>query len=262
MTTAAEYAESVAAFAHDDVPGWFFPADALLFRAVDELQGERGITGDLLEIGVYQGKSAILIGCFPRAGERFAVCDVFGDLDALSAENRDESTTYYPGYERAAFERNYLRFHAELPDVHAVASARLPDLLPAGSFRFAHIDGGHSYDVVRQDIATVRRLLGPGGVVVLDDWSTSHAPGVGRALWAAFADGGLIPLAFTPGKFYATWDADGLTGADFAGWAAGHAELESTYEHRFGEHTARHYTMGAPFWQRFAPGTPVPAEEE
>ena len=32
------------------------------------------------------------------------------------------------------------------------------------------IDGGHAYEVEREDILTARRLRGEGDVVVFDDW--------------------------------------------------------------------------------------------
>jgi hypothetical protein len=42
----------------DDVLGWFNSTDALLLSAFDELQGRRGVTGDVLEIGIYRVTSS------------------------------------------------------------------------------------------------------------------------------------------------------------------------------------------------------------
>ena len=43
------------------VEGWFFPIDAYLFAAIDEIQKRAGITGNLFEIGVHHGKTAIFL---------------------------------------------------------------------------------------------------------------------------------------------------------------------------------------------------------
>lgn len=51
----------------DSIDGWLYPEDVLLFQEIDALQGLSKVTGDLLEIGVYHGKSAILLGYFPPA---------------------------------------------------------------------------------------------------------------------------------------------------------------------------------------------------
>lgn len=59
------------------VPGWFDRQDALLFVAVDESHATASLTGDLLEIGAYMGRSAILLGHLRRSGERLVICDIF-----------------------------------------------------------------------------------------------------------------------------------------------------------------------------------------
>ena len=56
------------------VEGWFGRGDAEVFLAVDAEQAHRG---DLLEIGVYLGKSAVLVGYMQRPDERFVICDLF-----------------------------------------------------------------------------------------------------------------------------------------------------------------------------------------
>lgn len=253
-TSAADYIAMLSAPAEDDIPGWFNPTDALLMQAVDELQGQRGTSGDILEVGVYQGKSAILLGFFPRAGERLVVCDVFEYVDVLDTDNTSESAAFYDGLDQATFERNYLRFHRGLPVVHARPSAELDQLLPAGSCRLVHIDGSHTFDVVRRDIATARRLLGPGGVVVFDDWSSSHVPGVAMAFWQAYADGTLVPLACSRGKFYATWDTGGLSAADLDDWVAARAEITVQSRPSLGRHRAGYVTMTPDFWRTYSAG--------
>src|SRR3954470_16892707 len=78
----------------DDVPGWLWPLDFLLFDWLLTRQERLQQPGDLAELGTYQGKSAILIGMHQRPGDRFTVCDLF-DKAAPDTENAVEQLTYY-----------------------------------------------------------------------------------------------------------------------------------------------------------------------
>jgi predicted O-methyltransferase YrrM len=195
-----EEAASYISEGHLQVPGWFKPLDAAAFCAVDRSQV--GAKGDLLEIGVYLGKSAVLLGFMVRPGEQLVVCDLFEDLPG-AVEDIHARDRHYAGLARSRFEANYLSFHGTLPEIIQQDSTELE--LPEHTFRFIHVDGSHRYDVVRQDVALTRRLLLPGGVVCFDDITAFHAPGVAAAVWEAVAVDGLRPLALTPKKMYATW---------------------------------------------------------
>lgn len=225
------------------VPGWFLEVDARLFVGVDSLQFARGIRGDLLEIGVYYGKSAILLGYCVRPGEHLMVCDVFEELEGLAEESVAEHLTYHADLRQAEFQRQYRRFHLELPEIVAAPSSSLDRERLAGRFRFVHVDGGHAYEVVREDILTTRRLLGKGGVVVFDDWSQPHCPGVALALWEEYLRGELIPLCLTGTKLYATWDSGGLTPQDLDDWAAAQPGIEVSYPHRLAGRQVRRYVQ-------------------
>jgi hypothetical protein len=195
------------------VPGWLYPVDVSVFLAVDDLQRRHGISGDLLEIGAYLGKSAILLGYMRRDDERLVVCDLFEE-EAGGAESRRE-TRWYAEPKRSAFESNYLGVHAELPTIIQGPSATLGETLDPHSFRIVHLDGSHLYDTVRQDLATAKELLVDGGIVICDDYRTAHTPGVAAAVWSEVATGGLIPLCVTEAKLYGTWSP--LTGLDVVG---------------------------------------------
>lgn len=246
--TVTEYLELTATPADDDVEGWLYPTDAELFSAVNDIQVRRGVTGDILEIGAYHGKSAILLGYFPRQEESLIVCDLFDSAASVSADNQSENAAFYPNLRQADFERNYLRFHPELPTVHARPSAELGELVPAGSCRLVHVDGGHTFDVAGADIQTARRLLAPGGVLVVDDWSSAHIPGVAMAFWSEYLTGQLLPLAFTQGKFYATWDPDGLTVDEVAAAVADRSALTTEGTVPLGAHQALGVTMAPQVW--------------
>ncbi|MEU0743422.1 class I SAM-dependent methyltransferase [Streptomyces sp. NPDC006134] len=188
----------------NDVPGWFWPLDQMLFTWFLERQAARGPRGDLLELGVYLGKSAILMGHHLREGERFTVCDLFGS-EAPDQANRAESAQSYASLTRQAFERNYLSFHDTLPEiVHAPTSVITQEVAP-GTCRFVHIDASHLYEHVRDDIGAARELLLPDGVVVLDDFRSEHTPGVSVAAWEAVLNRGLRPVCLSSQKLYGTW---------------------------------------------------------
>ncbi|HEV3233394.1 MAG TPA: class I SAM-dependent methyltransferase [Candidatus Dormibacteraeota bacterium] len=204
----------------DEIPGWFFWTDALIIAGFDTHHKARGIHGNLLEIGAYLGKSAVLMGFLQREPERFIVCDLFS-AKGTTEEGARENRQWYQDLSRDAFERNYLRFHEVLPAIVEGPSSELNQLGPDSSFRMVHVDGSHTYEVVREDLQTTRRLLGDGGVVIVDDWRQPHTPGVAAATWEAILQTDLLPICFTDQKLYATWDPElAVTAAQVEGWGS------------------------------------------
>lgn len=187
------------------VPGWFHLADRLLFDVVDEAQRSLGYTGDLLEIGVFRGCSAILLGYMVADGEELTVCDLFG-APAPNDWSARENATFYAGLTQAAFEENYLRFHARLPRVSAGSSALLRGRCEERAYRFLHIDGSHVYADVMDDLLLTRDLArSSDAVVVVDDFLSGHTPGVWAATWECVFRHDLIPIIASGSKLYASW---------------------------------------------------------
>jgi hypothetical protein len=189
----------------DTVPGWFQRTDAVLFDTIDSAQRRAGIGGDILEIGCYQGASAVLLGYLRQPGERFIVCDLF-DGDVTDPEDEAERQRFDTNLSRRTFEANYLMFHRDLPEIIAGPSSGLFDLELARTFRLIHVDGSHAYDLVRSDLLLSKQLLMPGGVVAFDDIISVHTPGVTAAVWEGVLRDELVPL-FQSRKFYGTWGA-------------------------------------------------------
>ncbi|MBC9729135.1 class I SAM-dependent methyltransferase [Streptomyces sp. TRM68367] len=187
-----------------DVPGWFPPLDQVLFTWFLERQEKQGMEGDLLELGAYMGKSAILLGHHLQDGEKFTVCDLF-ESDAPDEHNKAESTKSYSSLTQQAFERNYLSFHDALPRVIQAPSSVVEKEVEPGTCRFVHIDASHLYEHVHGDIGAARDILKPEGIVVLDDFRSEHTPGVSVATWEAVLNRGLRPVCLSTQKLYGTW---------------------------------------------------------
>uniref|UniRef100_UPI002636FEBF class I SAM-dependent methyltransferase n=1 Tax=Streptomyces luteogriseus TaxID=68233 RepID=UPI002636FEBF len=191
-----------------DVPGWFPPLDQTLFTWFLEQQKKAGTKGDLLELGVYMGKSAILLGHHLQDGEAFTVCDLF-EGDAPDDANQAESAKSYASLTQQAFERNYLSFHDTLPTVITGPSSLVDEKVAPDTCRFIHIDASHLYEHVYGDIGAAHDILLPEGVVVLDDFRSEHTPGVSVAAWEAVLNRGLRPICLSTQKMYATWGDPG-----------------------------------------------------
>lgn len=209
------------------IPGWLHLSDALVFRQLALEQARAGLRADVLEIGAYHGRSSILLGYLLQEGERLFVCDLFEDQPPET--ERGTGQRHYARLTRAAFEKNYLTYHAVLPEILACPStALLADRLVEPPFRLVHIDGSHEPAVVAQDVRTAATLLGPGGVVVFEDDHGVHVPRLPPAVRDALDRGSLQPLCVTPGKTYALAGPDVLSLRSALGsWAAAGAEWEA-----------------------------------
>ncbi|MET9820815.1 class I SAM-dependent methyltransferase [Streptomyces sp. NPDC006349] len=238
----------------NDVPGWFWPLDQVLFSWFLERQERLDTRGDLLELGAYLGKSAILLGHRLRDGETLTVCDLFG-AEPPDAANRAEAAQSYSSLTRQAFERNYLSFHDTLPTIIQAPSSAVVDEVAPGSCRFVHIDASHLYEHVEGDIRAARELLRPDGIVVLDDFRSEHTPGVAVAAWEAVLSRGLRPVCLSTQKLYGTWGDPEPVREELLAALGGREDIAVTVERAAGQELVRTRARS----KRLAPPPSLPA---
>lgn len=190
----------------NDVPGWFMPIDQAAFSWVLQHQNHHEPEGALVELGVFKGKSAILMGNFLRPNEVFTACDLFDDITTSEAADVGSKRFFKSqSLTQTEFEKNYLAFHAELPRIVKGPTSTVTRFVAPKTARFVHIDAGHTYDLVREDTASARTMLRENGVVVFDDYRKSNTMGTAAAVWEAILNEGLKPILNTEFKLYATW---------------------------------------------------------
>ena len=184
------------------IPGWFSFQDQFIFDMLLKYQKSNGIQGNLLEIGVYLGKSAIVLGAFKNSNEEVVVCDLFQGV-SNSTDNDIENFSSYSDLTRSAFEENYQRCTGDLPRILDGSSLNLWKEFPNHRFRFIHIDGSHLYEFVKSDLNfAIETVISEGGIIVMDDFRAQHTLGVSIALWEAVLAKKLKPIIFSAAKVY------------------------------------------------------------
>ena len=166
--------------------GVVLPDHAYLFAAIDEIQQREGIRGNLFEIGVHHGKTAIFLARMRRDGELLGVCDVFEQQEL----NRDRSGEG----SRELFENNMRAFGGPAR-VFAKPSSELTADDTTTNCRFFHIDGGHRPEDVMTDLDTASRALHADGIVAVDDLFNPSWPGVSEGVYRFLA---ARPEVFAP----------------------------------------------------------------
>tara|TARA_B000000475_G_scaffold248665_1_gene223791 strand:+ start:82 stop:912 length:831 start_codon:yes stop_codon:yes gene_type:complete len=116
----------------------------------------------ILEIGTYDGKSALLLS------------KLFTQAEIVTIDLPSDTSDYVSSYHRESYhkkfveERDNLLRKSEQIKFIEMNSVRLSDY-DLGKFDLIWIDGAHGYPVVAIDIINAFRLIKSGGIVMLDD---------------------------------------------------------------------------------------------
>ena len=145
---AYEDAHSIAS----DFDGMMQTLSIALFEGFLQFQAEQNITGDMIEFGVYRGKSASVIMRHLNDGEEMFLVDIadYPELDKLSKVST--SFKFLKGKSESLLqEQDFL------------------DQIPA-QVRFSHHDASHSYINVMSEMEAMAGRIAPRGLMVLDDY--------------------------------------------------------------------------------------------
>lgn len=171
--------------AFDRIEGWLATDAALMFMAYNELIAANEITGNMLEIGVHHGLSAIAMSAMRGDGAQLVAIDLFEQLQERN--------------NRPHFVRNMTAFFGDIGFVRCIA-APSSTVAPADigdGFSFCHVDGGHTATETYKDLELCSRVLRPGGLLALDDYFNPAFPGVceGAIKFWLDHDGAVMPVA-------------------------------------------------------------------
>lgn len=157
------------------IDGWFSLESALLLALFDEFQMLQNIKGDIFEIGVHHGKSAVFFGHLLDGCENLNVCDIFDSQHSnLSKSGRGNQDIFLKNMETLS--------PKGVNQVHPCLSSDIElDKLGAG-YRMFHIDGGHNKDEALFDLTLAAKSILDNGLIILDDPFKPEWPGVTEAL--------------------------------------------------------------------------------
>ena len=185
------------------INGWLDYEDYIVFVAIHEFQQSFKCSSarNVLEIGCFEGKSAIAIGERLNINETLHLCDVFEN--ATTEKNRIENQLSYGRVIQERLENNLLKHCSSPIKIWGTESKNLSNLDLPKSLRLIHVDGSHLYENVKIDIETSLQFMDKCcGIVIFDDYQRFHTIGVAAALWASYAKGDLRPILATFSKIY------------------------------------------------------------
>jgi O-methyltransferase len=150
-----------------------------------------GVPGDLVEVGCYEGHSAVLFAKVLRDFGSDKELHVYDSFEGLPAAGREDGSTYKKGdllTSEQVLIRNFEFRRLKLPTIHkGWFDQTLPTGLPA-AISFAHLDGDF-YESIKVSLEHVYPRLSRGAICLIDDYCDpsvdpdgwNHLPGVKQA---------------------------------------------------------------------------------
>lgn len=170
--TQEKIADSVRSFVaehHENLDGWFYPLDMVTFVELYNLQKALKLSGNIAEVGVWKGKSLTLLSLLRTREESLLCFDSFDDDNRriteknVQAYGNSENIKFWKGY-TSDLSVNELDRQFETP------------------LRFLHIDAGHEYHEVLEQLHLLSPYVSDSGIIAMDDYQDAEFPGVGAAV--------------------------------------------------------------------------------
>lgn len=189
-----------------EVKGWVDPAVLGSLAAIHRCQQTVGVSGGIGEIGVYQGKFFLALDALRQPGELSAAFDIFDD-QVLNIDGSGSGTslrTFLENVSRHSTDPEKVVYRE--CDSFTLTAQDVRSLIQGGTFRLFSVDGGHTVEHTINDLKLAADVIGPGGVIILDDYYNPMWPGVheGFVRFMTLMNYKLAPFAYHANKLFLT----------------------------------------------------------
>jgi len=183
----------------DRIDGWMYQTTALAMMELLWCQEEAGHTGNIAEIGIHHGCSALALIAAARPQETLIAIDLFDQQDLNTDGSGEGSLTAFQDHLRYLFPQANVRIVTK--SSLGIRGAEKEHGL--AGLRFFSIDGGHTRDLTLNDLEIADASLASQGIAVVDDVFNANWPGVASGLFAFLGRGSdLAPFATFPNKVF------------------------------------------------------------
>lgn len=183
------------------IPGWLSKVDHQILGTILHMQRDASTPGAIVEIGTHHGKSLVSMLAASGDAANAYVIDLFGRQEG----NLDDSG-------RGDLERlksNLIEFGISqdrvVIDARSSFEVTPGDIVAGvGRARLFHIDGGHHFEAVTNDLELAIGVLEPEGVLAVDDVFRAEWPEVSMAVFGSstLSESGLRIFAIGFNKTY------------------------------------------------------------
>jgi hypothetical protein len=177
---------------YETINGMLQSGAASVIWSLIELQDVLGVIGNVAEIGVFQGRTLLMLCHALNQGEKAFGFDVFGIPMGSNKEWPEK------------LDENLNRFglgdgtvSVKTVDSSTLAPEDIVATFGGASIRLFSIDGDHGVDGVLHDLNLAKASLAEGGLIIADDLFNAWYPTVTEALYKFLWDdpGDLEPIA-------------------------------------------------------------------
>jgi hypothetical protein len=153
-----------------DIPGFFQFESMVIWDFLLTAQERLGVKGNLLEIGVYKGKSAVLAALYMRPEEWCVFVDIspMPESEAAIRKFRPANNLFLQ------CRSGDLMSHRELREA-------------AGTFRWCHVDADHTGYSTMHDMEVAAYLLRESGIICIDEFFNFRYPQLTAAVYQFLA---------------------------------------------------------------------------
>lgn len=165
----------------DTVEGFFQPMDQYIWDWILTLQNEENTYGHMAEVGVYKGKSLCKLAQHQKGSEH-----ILG-IDHWLTEEGYKSTVLNAIKKTSNVSLGYVNLVPNKSEFISGTSFTHDTTGITTDFRnlsrFVHIDGEHSGYCAYKDLELADKMLGPKGILAMDDWTTIFYPDIVDAFY-------------------------------------------------------------------------------
>ena len=182
------------------IKGWLAPLDFYIIKELILGQSNRGNDGSICEIGVHHGKSFIPMVIYSHPAKCYCI-DLFSNQSLnIDSSGKGDYSLFISNLKKFNIDRSRIFIEENLST--QVKPSSIIDF--CGEVRFFHIDGGHNYNVVKEDIKLALSVVNLNSIIAIDDCFRSEWPEVSMAIFRSseLKKKEFIPFAIGFNKIY------------------------------------------------------------